>query len=30
MANSALTQARQRLGEEPLAQLFSLFATAWD
>jgi hypothetical protein len=30
IANSALTQARQRLGEEPLAQLFSLCATAWD
>ena len=30
IANSALTQARQRLGEEPLAQLFSLCAAAWD
>ncbi|MGL4467873.1 MAG: IS4 family transposase, partial [Plesiomonas shigelloides] len=30
IANSALTQARQRLGEEPLAQLFSLCACAWD
>ncbi|WP_348944382.1 IS4 family transposase [Chitinibacter sp. FCG-7] len=30
IANSALTQARQRLGEEPLAQLFSLCARAWD
>ena len=27
---SALTQARERLGEEPLAQLFGLCATAWD
>ncbi len=30
IAKSALTQARQRLGEEPLAQLFALSATAWD
>jgi hypothetical protein len=30
IANSALTQARQRLGEEPLAQLFALCAAAWD
>lgn len=30
IANSALTQARQRLGEEPLAQLFSMCAAAWD
>ena len=30
IANSALTQARQRLGEEPLAHLFLLCAHAWD
>ena len=30
IANSALTQARQRLGQEPLAQLFGLCASAWD
>lgn len=30
IAKSALTQARQRLGEEPLAQLFGLSAVAWD
>ena len=30
IAKSALTQARQRLGEEPLAQLFGLSALAWD
>lgn len=30
IAKSALTQARQRLGEEPLAQLFTLSAVAWD
>ncbi|NHR08864.1 DDE transposase, partial [Chromobacterium haemolyticum] len=30
IAKSALTQARQRLGEEPLAQLFTLCAGAWD
>ena len=30
IAKSALTQARQRLGEEPLAQLFGLCAGAWD
>lgn len=30
IAKSALTQARQRLGEEPLAQLFALCAVAWD
>ncbi|MDN0076792.1 transposase domain-containing protein, partial [Crenobacter sp. SG2303] len=30
IAKSALTQARQRLGEEPLAQLFGLSALVWD
>lgn len=30
VAKSALTQARQRLGEEPLAQLFALCALSWD
>jgi len=30
IAKSALTQARQRLGEEPLAQLFGLSAASWD
>lgn len=30
IAKSALTQARQRLGEEPLAQLFALSTTVWD
>lgn len=30
IAKSALTQARQRLGEEPLAQLFALSSVAWD
>lgn len=30
IAKSALTQARQRLGEEPLSQLFTLSAVAWD
>lgn len=30
VAKSALTQARQRLGEEPLAQLFALCAHSWD
>jgi hypothetical protein len=30
IAKSALTHARQRLGEAPLAQLFALSATAWD
>ncbi len=30
IAKSALTQARQRLGEEPLAQLFGLCADVWD
>lgn len=30
IAKSALTQARQRLGEEPLAQLFELSALCWD
>lgn len=30
IAKSALTQARQRLGQEPLAILFGLCATAWD
>ncbi|OHX18365.1 transposase [Chromobacterium amazonense] len=30
IAKSALTQARQRLGEEPLALLFGLSAAAWD
>jgi Insertion element 4 transposase N-terminal len=28
-APSASVQARQRLGDEPLAQLFSLLAQAW-
>ena len=30
IAKSALTQARQRMGEEPLAQLFTLSAAAWE
>lgn len=30
IASSAVTQARQRLGQEPLAQLFGLCASAWD
>lgn len=30
IAKSALTQARQRLGEEPLAVLFAMSACAWD
>ncbi len=30
IATSAITQARQRLGQEPLAQLFALSALAWD
>ncbi len=30
VAKSALSQARQRLGDDPLAQLFSLSADAWD
>ena len=30
IAKSALTQSRQRLGEEPLAQLFTLCAQSWD
>ncbi|MDR0996656.1 MAG: IS4 family transposase [Zoogloeaceae bacterium] len=30
IAKSALTQARQRLGEEPLAELFRLCAGGWD
>ena len=30
IANSALTQARQRLGQEPLEQLFVMCADAWD
>lgn len=30
IATSAITQARQRLGQEPLAQLFALSAMAWD
>ncbi|MGH8355537.1 MAG: transposase domain-containing protein, partial [Pseudomonas sp.] len=30
VAKSALSQARQRLGDDPLAQLFSLSAGAWD
>ncbi|WP_308426398.1 IS4 family transposase [Chitinimonas sp. BJB300] len=30
LAKSALTQARQRLGQEPLAQLFALCALSWD
>ena len=30
IAKSALTQSRQRLGDEPLAQLFGLSATVWD
>ena len=30
IADSALTQARQRLGQEPLAQLFALCAAGWD
>ncbi|WP_284311320.1 transposase domain-containing protein, partial [Labrys miyagiensis] len=30
IAKSALTQARQRLGRAPLAQLFALSASCWD
>jgi len=30
IAKSALTQSRQRLGDEPLAQLFAISADAWD
>jgi hypothetical protein len=30
IAKSALTQARQRLGQEPLAQLFAMSASSWD
>ncbi len=30
IAKSALTQARQRLGQAPLAQLFAMSATCWD
>ncbi len=30
IAKSALTQARQRLGHEPMSQLFGMSATAWD
>lgn len=30
IAKSALTQSRQRLGDDPLAQLFNLSAGAWD
>jgi len=30
IARSALTQARQRLGDEPLAQLFSISSAFWD
>ena len=30
IAKSALTQARQRLGREPLAQLFGMSAACWD
>lgn len=30
IAKSALTQARQRLGREPLAQLFAMSAACWD
>lgn len=30
IAKSALTQARQRMGEEPLAQLFTMSAISWD
>ena len=30
IATSALTQARQRPGQEPFAQLFALSALAWD
>lgn len=30
VAKSALSQARQRLGDNPLAQLFSMSAAAWD
>ena len=30
IAKSTLTQSRQRLGDEPLAQLFGLSAVAWD
>lgn len=30
IAKSALTQARQRLGDGPLAQLFAMSAAAWD
>lgn len=30
IAKSALTQARQRLGDGPMAQLFALSASAWD
>ena len=30
IANSALTQARQKLGHEPLEQLFAMCASGWD
>jgi len=30
ITKSALTQARQRLGHEPLSQLFAMSAAAWD
>jgi hypothetical protein len=30
IARSALTQARQRLGDEPLAQLFAISSAGWD
>lgn len=30
IARSALTQARQRLGDEPLAQLFAISSAVWD
>ena len=30
IANSAITQARQRMGQEPLAQLFGVCSSAWD
>ncbi|PAT36694.1 DDE transposase, partial [Vandammella animalimorsus] len=30
IAKSALTQARQRLGQEPLSQLFGMSAAVWD
>lgn len=30
IASSAVTQARQRLGQDPLAELFGLCASTWD